>query len=264
MADQVKKLVDNGQLLNYDICFESELVARLAKQTPIENDDINMSQAKHAFCNSYYNHPFWRGGINSSLDDRITFENSNKIKQSRDSIEIISENFSNQLNQVRQYLVSFTIYGQEADDNLANETKTAIEKTIKSVTNERNLLQSIIDNYNQKNSENLIQQVNIIEEKVERLGIENENFRKNFELRKEQSKDLYGRYGSNFHSSVFGYGPMQSSSQSWLMFSSFLFGFIGLIAIGTQVIPHISLPSLSFLKDTQTYNQPIKKTNIRY
>jgi FtsZ-binding cell division protein ZapB len=262
MADQVKKMVDNGQFLNYDACFESEVVARLAIKTPVRDDDVNMSQAKDLFCSPYYNHPFWRGGINGSLDDRIAIENNNLIKESNDAINIISENFSTKLNQVRQHLVSFKIYGQEADENLANETKDAIEQSIKSVIDKRNILELIIDNFNNKNNETLIQQVNIIEERIKQLSKENENFRKNFELRKEQAKDLYGRYDSNFHSSIFGYGPMQSSSQSWLLFTSFLFGFIGLIAIGSQVIPSITLPSLSFLKDTQI--QPLKKTNARY
>lgn len=262
MADQVKNLVDNGQILNYDACFESEVVARLAKKTPIVDDDVNMSQAKDVFCNPYYNHPFWRGGINSSLDDRITIESDNQIKRARNTVNNISENFLNQLNQVRQYLVSFKIYGQEADENSANQTKNNIEKSIKSVLDERNLLQLIIDNFNNKNNETLIQQVNIIEERVNQLDKENENFRKNFELRKEQAKDLYGRYDSNFHSSIFGYGPMQASSQSWLLFTSFLFGFIGLITISAQIIPNITLPTLSFLSETQ--NQPVKKTNIRY
>jgi hypothetical protein len=129
MADQVKNLVDNGQILNYDACFENEVVASLAKKTPVVDDDVNMSQAKDAFCNPYYNHPFWRGGINGSLDDRIAIESDNQIKRARKSVNNISENFLNQLNQLRQYLVSFKIYGQEADENSANQTKNNIEKS---------------------------------------------------------------------------------------------------------------------------------------
>jgi FtsZ-binding cell division protein ZapB len=262
MADQVKKLVDNGQILNYDACFENELVATLAKKVPGANNDVNLTEGKDLFCSPYYNHPFWRGGINSSLDDRITSKNNNLIKQANDAVNIISENFSTKLNQVRQSMVSFKIYGQEVDENETNLSKNAIEQSIKMITDERNKLQLTIDNFTSNDKKNLTQQVNIIEHQIKHLNKENENFRKNFELRKEQAKDLYGRYDSNFHSSIFGYGPMQGLSQSWLLFTSFIFGFIGLIAIGAQIIPSITLPSLSFLKDTQ--NQQFKKTNIRY
>jgi hypothetical protein len=54
-----------------------------------------------------------------------------------------------------------------------------------------------------ENSEEMLQQVASNEDSIRQLSNENYNYKKGNELRREQSKDLYTRYDSNFHSSAF-------------------------------------------------------------
>jgi hypothetical protein len=86
----------------------------------------------------------------------------------------------------------------------------------------------------------MLQQVADSENIINRINNENINFKKGNDLRREQAKDLYTRYDSNFHSSAFGYfgyNPLHSSSQSGLVFTSFFMGFVGLVVLGFQVLP---------------------------
>jgi len=265
----VKNLVDTGKILNYDSCFLNQTVLNSAKQNPVVNDDVNMSQSIDKLCHPYFNHAFWRGGIASTIDDRLSSSfnnivNKNELDKSKASINFSTDNFTNQINRVKQHIIGFKLYGQESDEHEAQNDKNAIEVTIKAVADERKKLEAILDNLNKNNSNEMIQETNEKEEKIKSLTKENEDFRKKSELRNEQAKDLYKRYNSNFHSSVFGYGPIQSSNQSALMFVSFLMGIIGLIAGGIQISHFIPYPDLLFLKSESKHTPPIKRTNIRY
>ena len=58
MSNQVKNMVDGNKILNYDACFQNPDVVGLAKQNPVANDDVNMSQSIDRLCRPYFNHPF--------------------------------------------------------------------------------------------------------------------------------------------------------------------------------------------------------------
>ena len=248
MADQIRKLVDEGSLLNYDACFQNSTVSNLAAQNPVANDDLNMSLSKDRLCRIYYNNAFWRGGVNGGIDDRVVNKsssgwNSNASRKAQSSVGNIKSDFDNNINRVRQAIVSFRVYGNMNDANNVARSKSDIENNISKIRAENTKLETVLASLKKENSEEMLHQVADNEENIRQLSIENANFRKGNELRREQSKDLYTRYDSNFHSSAFGYfgyNPIHSSSQSALVFTSFFMGFIGLIALGVHLVPLIS------------------------
>ena len=248
MADQIKKLVDEGSLLNYDACFQNNTVGNLAAQNPVANDDLNLSSSKDRLCRIYYNNAFWRGGVNGGIDDRIKSAsssgwNTNSSQRARSTIGNIKSDFDNNVNRARQAIVSFRVYGNMNDANNVTRSKADIENNISKIRAENAKLETVLASLKKENSEEMLQQVADNEENIRQLSNENYNYRKGNELRREQSKDLYTRYDSNFHSSAFGYfgyNPIHHSSQSALVFTSFFMGFVGLIALGVHLVPLLS------------------------
>lgn len=248
MADQIRKLVDEGTILNYDACFQNSTVTNLAAQNPVANDDLNMSLSKDKLCRIYYNNAFWRGGVNGGVDDRIANKSSsgwdsNRAKKAQSSVSNIKSDFDTNINRARQAIVSSRVYGNMNDANNVARSKSDIENNISKVRAETAKLETVLAALKKENSEEMLHQVADNEENIRQLTAENANFRKGNELRREQSKDLYTRYDSNFHSSAFGYfgyNPIHHSSQSALVFTSFFMGFIGLIALGVHLVPLVS------------------------
>lgn len=248
MADQIRKLVDDGIILNYDSCFQNSTVSNLAAQNPVPNDDLNMSLSKDKLCRIYYNNAFWRGGVNGGIDDRVGNKSSsgwdsNRAKKAQSAVGNIKSDFDTTINRVRQAIVSSRVYGNMNDANNVARGKSDIENNISKIRAETTKLATVLAALKKENSEEMLHQVADNEENIRQLSNENENFKKGNELRREQSKDLYTRYDSNFHSSAFGYfgyKPIHHSSQSALVFTSFFMGFIGLIALGVHLVPLVS------------------------
>jgi hypothetical protein len=245
MAKQIKKLVDQGQILNYDACFLDSAVTKLAKEQPVDNDDLNMSMSKDRLCRMYFNNSFWRGGINSSIDDRIRTASKSgwdttAQKTSRNIVEVSQTDFNNNLNRLTQSIVSMHMYGNTNDANNVADSKARIESNLNKIHAESAKLDTALEVLNRENSDEMLQQVADTEGKMRQIEMENNKFRLGNELRREQAKDLYTRFDSNFHSSAFGYfgyNPMHPSSQPALVFTSFFMGFIGLVIVGIQVVP---------------------------
>ena len=268
MSDQIQKMVDSGELLNYDSCFQNETIANLASKQPVLNDDVNMSQSKDRLCRIYYNNSFWRGGINNTIDDRVTNNvvniwNKQIADKSKSVINIINENFSNQLNQARQFIIAYNLYGQERDFSKIQDIKNDVESSILSIVNERKKIETLLNTLKKENSDSLLQEVKDNEEKIRNLKNDNDKHRLTNELRREQTKDLYERYNSNFHSSPFGYAPISSSNQSPIMFTSILMGIIGLVSAGLQISQFINNPS-TIIQSQVKQSQIVKKVNARY
>jgi hypothetical protein len=104
-------------------------------------------------------------------------------------------------------------------------------------------LQVILTALQQENNSDVMKNIADIENKIKKLTAETLYYKKGKELRKEQTKDLYTRFDSNFHSSGFGsylgYKPLAASSQPALMFVSFFMAFIGIIILGIQIGPNL-------------------------
>ena len=245
MVKQIKKLIDQGLILNYDACFLDTTVTKLAQQHPVDNDDLNMSMSKDRLCRMYFNNAFWRGGINSSIDDRIRAVtksgwDTTAQKNSRNIVEVSQTDFNNNLNRLTQSIVSMHMYGNSNDANNVADAKARIENNLGKIRTETTKLDTVLEILKSENSDEMLQQVADTEGKIRQIEMENDKFRLGNELRREQSKDLYTRFDSNFHSSAFGYfgyNPMHPSSQPALVFTSFFMGFIGLVIVGIQVLP---------------------------
>lgn len=255
MSDQIKSKVDKGQLLNYDACFLDSAVAQIAAQKPVNNDDLNSSLAKDRLCRIYYNNAFWRGGISTSIEDRIpnlskSGWNTTSAETSQNTRSTLNGEFSSLVERVRQAIVSQHVYGSANDISNVTNTKSDIERNIQKFRDENARLQNILNELKNENSEELLQQVADREEKIRKLNTQNAEYKQGNELRREQSKDLYNRYNSNYHSSAFGYfgyNPLNAATQSGLLFTSYFMGFIGLIVLGIQVGPLLlgKMPSFS-------------------
>jgi len=263
MTDQIKRLVDQGQLQNYDTCFQSALVASLASQNTLPNDDLNLSLTKDKLCRIYYKSAFWRGGINSNIDDRLDNKMSGvwdpKAEQkSKSAIDCIKAEYDSATARARQSIVSFHMYGNTNDANTANTAKASIETAISKVAKERKKLESVLDTLKKENSNEMLQQVADSESRIRQMTLENDEFRKGNELRREQAKDLNTRFDPNFHSSAlgyFGYKPMKQESQSAIIFISFFMGFIGLIVLGIKIVPLVmnmgfTMPSFAGISES--------------
>jgi uncharacterized protein YukE len=268
MSDQIKSKVDKGQLLNYDTCFLDSAVAQIAAQKPVSNDDLNSSLAKDRICRIFYNNAFWRGGINSSIDDRIpnlskSGWNTTAAETSQNTRSNLNSEFSTLVNRVRQAIVSQHVYGSANDISNVTNTKSDIERNIQKFRDENSRLQNILNDLKSENSEELLQQVADKEERLRKVKTQNAEYKQGNELRREQSKDLYNRFNSNYHSSAFGYfgyNPLNASTQSGLLFTSYFMGFIGLIVLGIQVGPILLGKMSSFSSPAQISSFASKNT----
>lgn len=241
--DQIKSAVENGKLLNYDACFQDSSVSNLAQQNPVNGDDLNMSLAIDKICKIYYKNPFWRGGINSSIDDRVKFEsssgwNSSVANSFSQTVQNIQTDFSNNMNQLTQNKQQ-----QSSDPNYVTSLQNNLENAISSMRKQKEKLQVILTALQQENNSDVMKNIADVENKIKKLTAETEYYKKGKELRKEQAKDLYTRFDSNYHPSGFGsylgYKPLSSSSQPALMFVSFFMAFIGIIILGIQIGPNL-------------------------
>ena len=267
MSDSIKQLVDQGQLLNYDTCFQNSQVATLAQKNPLPDDDLNMSASKDRLCRIYYNNAFWRGGISSTIDDRAANQSTTlwsdaNEKASRAVVDNVTADYNTAKNQTRQSIISFNIYGANKDSYDAERGKEQLAADIMAVANEGRNLTNVLTRLKAEDSPAVLQEVADKEIAIKRLSKENDEFKKQNDLRKEQVRDLNTRFNPNFHSTAFGffgYSPMHQESQSALIFVSFLMGFIGLIVLGLKVIP--------LILSTNVFNNMFKvnpSSNISY
>jgi len=259
MSNQIKQLVEQGQLLNYDTCFQHSKVAELAQRNPVPNDDLNFSNSKDRLCRIYYNNAFWRGGINANIDDRAqnqttTLWNDAKTKAAQTKIDMTTAEYNTTKNRTRQSIISFHMYGATRDSDDAERGKAQLGTAVVTLANESRNLNNILTQLRAEDSPAVLQEVADKEIAINKMSKENADFKKLNDLRKEQVKDLNNRYKPNFHSTVFGffgYKPMQQQSQSALIFVSFLMGFIGLIILGMKIIPLLGALAPSFLQQQQ-------------
>lgn len=258
MVDQIRRQVDSGKILNYDACFQNPLTSSLALKNPVPNDDLNMGLAKDKLCRTFFNIHFWRGGVNSSIDDRIkneltaSWDNKTSTKY-KSSIDKLQSDFQSNTNDIKQATLSWHLYGQENDNTKISNIKQGIQTSIEKIKKHRTDLNVIGNNIKKQNDTETLQTVSADEENLRRLELENKEFRKIAELRREQAKNLYTRYDGNYHSSVFGYTPIRPSSRVGLMYASFFMGFIGLIGMGILIANILITPPTQSTSSTNSF-----------
>jgi hypothetical protein len=264
MSNPIKQLVEKGQLLNYDTCFQHSKVAELAQKNPVHNDDLNFSNSKDRLCRIYYNNAFWRGGINANIDDRAqnqatTLWTDDKTKAAQTKIEITTAEYNTTKNRTRQSIISFHMYGASRDSDDAERGKAQLGASVVTLANETRSVNNVLTQLRAEDSPAVLQEVADKEIAINKMAKQNEEFKKLNDLRKEQVKDLNNRFKPNYHSTIFGffgYKPMQQQSHGALIFVSFLMGFIGLIILGMKIIPLLgALPLLPLLQQPMQRQQ---------
>ena len=76
VTDQIKKLVVDGTLKNYDQCVQNQTINNLAQSNKLPNDDGAVNNTRYSMCASYYNNPGWAGGANKNEDRKDAFKYS--------------------------------------------------------------------------------------------------------------------------------------------------------------------------------------------
>ena len=255
--DQVRTMVDNGDVLNYDACVQHPRVWGLAAADRVPGDDPGLNQTRYKLCTNFFKTGSWRGGIAASVDDRKdtvandwTPERRAQFVRVRDDIVGSVNNF---INVVKQRSIPAALEYPGAA-NEVQVAKATIDTLLTRLASERRRITGYTDSLQKQQNVQLVEEVAETELKVRKIEQENEQFRKAAELREGQVSDVYKKYDSNYHTSVFGYAPHEWSHSSWygfmpyslyinlsptsrtgILFMAFFFAFAAIIAVAVRV-----------------------------
>ena len=241
--DQVRRMVDGGQLLNYDACVSSPRVWALAAERKKPGDDAGMSQTRGELCGSFYKNPTWRGGISAAIDDRKSVEANDwtpeKRKQYVQIRDDMKANFANNMNVLKSQAAPAALEFPGAAKQV-EDARGMVESITGRLAAETDQLNAYVTVLQGKQGQELVDEVSQTEFKLRNLEKENANYKKTAELRSEQATDLYNKYEGNYHSSSFGYMPLHPTSRSALLTVAFFFGFIALILLGIKLAAYMT------------------------
>lgn len=255
--DQVRTMVDNGDVLNYDACVQHPRVWGLAAADRVPGDDGGLNQTRYKLCTNFFKTGSWRGGIAASVDDRKdtvandwTPEKRAQFVRVRDDIVGSVNNF---INVVKQRSIPAALEYPGAA-NEVQVAKATIDTLLTRLASERRRITGYTESLQKQQNVQLVEEVAETELKVRKIEQENEQFRKAAELREGQVSDVYKKYDSNYHTSVFGYAPHEWSHSSWygfmpyslyinlsptsrtgILFMAFFFAFAAIIAVAVRV-----------------------------
>ena len=244
--DQVRRMVDGGQLLNYDACVSNPRVWALAAERKKPGDDAGMSQTRGELCSSFYKNPTWRGGISAAIDDRKSVEANDwtpeKRKQYIDIRDDMKANFTNNMAVLKSQAAPAALEFPGAAKQIES-ARSMVESITGRMASETDRLNAYVGVLQSKQGQELVDEVSQTEFKLRNLEKENETYKKTAELRSEQATDLYKKYEGNYHSSSFGYMPLHPASRSSLLTVAFFFGFIALILLGIKLASNMTTMS---------------------
>jgi len=264
--DQVRTLVDNGDILNYDACVQYPRIWGLAAANKVPGDDPGLNQSRYKLCTNFYKTGSWRGGISPAIDDRKdTVANDWTPEKRAQYIRVrddITTTFKNNLNVVAMRSIPAALDYPGAADEVSN-AKSAILSLLSRLGAETKRITSYATALQAQQSSELVNEVAETELKLHKLEKENENYKKTADLRKEQTKDVYNKYDSNYHTSVYGYLPYEWTRSAWygfmpynlfidlsptsrtgILFMAFFFGFAAIIALCVRVATYFMDPTL--------------------
>lgn len=250
-------MVDEGHLLNYDACVQHPRVWGIAAANKLAGDDPGLNNTRYGLCTNYYKNGSWRGGISPGIDDRKDVLASEWTPDRRRAFvrvrDDIVANFNNNLNVVRARSVPAVLDYPNAQ-NEVDTSKNAIDSLIGRVAAENGRIGGIVQALQRQQGQELMDRVSEKEQKIRKLETENNKYRFQAEIAREQADSVYNKYESNQHSGIFGYGMFDYSYSNWyswmpynpyvnlnpssrsgLLFLAFFFGFLAIIAIGVKV-----------------------------
>ena len=265
--DQVRTMVDNVDILNYDACVQNPRVWGLAAADRVPGDDGGLNQTRYKLCTNFFKTGSWRGGISPSVDDRKdtvandwTPERRAQFVRVRDDIVASVNNF---INVVKQRSIPAALEYPGAA-NEVNVAKGSVDTLISRLASERKRITGYTDLLQKQQNVQMVEDVAETELKVRKLEQENEQFRKTAELREDQVSNVYKKYDSNFHTSIFGYSPHEWSHSMWygfmpyslyidlsptsrtgILFMAFFFAFAAIIAVAVRVWMYYSTSKIA-------------------
>ena len=254
--DQIRRMVDDGTLLNYDACVQNPRVWGFAAADRVPGDDPGLNKTRFNLCTNFYKTGSWRGGISPGIDDRKdalaaewTPERRRQFVTIRDDL---AGNFNNAMNVVRSRT------GAAALDypGAAKEVETAkgnITSYTSRLASEGQRVDAYVKAMQKSQNVDLINRVSEKEQVIRKLEKENNKYKFHAEAAKEQANSLYNKYEGNQHSMIFGYAPweiywsywytwvpynpyvnLNPTTRSGLLFLAFFFGFLAIIVVGVK------------------------------
>jgi len=242
--DQVRRLVENGTILNYDACVNFPQVWGLAAAQKLPGDDAGLNQTRSGLCSNFYKNAYYRGGISAAIDDRKSVDAKEWTPEKRKEYvrirDDIKANFKNNVavltSQAGPAALGYAGVTQQIDT-----AKSAVDSLTGRLASETNRLNTYVSALQSVQGDKLVEEVSDTEFKIRNLEKENKDYAKIASLRNEQATGLYNKYEGNYHSSMFGYMPLHTSSRSALLTTAIFLGVIALIMIGikmTEMILH--------------------------
>ena len=246
--EKIRKLVDDGAILNFDAC---KMSTDVHKVFPGYNDNEIA-----AICTPFYKTGHWRGGISPAIDDRKETaigwspERTKQYKAIRDDI---TKNFNNAVSVInnRTSAAALDYPGAAKEIDKAKQTLAA---SLSRIAMEGNQLATEVAAIQKAQNGELANRAREKEAAIRKMEEENLEYKFRNEASEERVKDLYNRYEGNQSNMVYSYAPWEVSQSSWyswpsnnqyinlnpmsrsgLLFLAFFFGFMAIIAIGVKV-----------------------------
>jgi hypothetical protein len=235
--DQVRRLVEKGDILNYDACVANQQIWGLASANKLPGDDAGLSQTRLGLCTNFFKNGFYRGGISAAIDDRKSVDANEWTPERRKQYihirDDIVANFRNNVVVLKTQAAPADL-GYSGAAEQVDAAKSKVDTLTAKIAAEVSRLTSYATALQNKNGPELISEVSETEFKLRTLEKENKEYEKLAELRSEQATDVYNKYEGNYHSSMFGYMPLHPSSRSALLTTAIFFGLVALILIGIK------------------------------
>uniref|UniRef100_A0A6C0DRE2 Uncharacterized protein n=1 Tax=viral metagenome TaxID=1070528 RepID=A0A6C0DRE2_9ZZZZ len=249
--DQIRKMVDEGIILNFDACVQNSRVKALVPdQSPAG------SNTRNGLCAPFYKTGSWRGGISPGVDDRKdtiqsewTQERTNQFTAIR---EQIVSNFNNAVTTINSRTAAAALDYPGAANEIAQAKQTAVN-SISRLAAEGTQIGTFVTSMQQSQSGELMMNVAEKEAAIRKMEHENKAYRFQEEASKERTEGVYNKYEGNQHDVVFSYAPFEVSWSAWyswapynpyvnlnpmsrsgLLFLAFFFGFLAVMAIGVK------------------------------
>ena len=250
--DQVRILVENGTILNYDACVNFPQVWGLAAAQKLPGDDAGLNQTRSGLCSNFYKNAYWRGGISGAIDDRKSVDAQEWTPEKRKNyVRIrndIQANFKINTDVLKSQAAPAALEYAGAAQQV-DAAKGKIDSLTGRLANETNRLNTFVTALQSVQGDKLIEEVSDTELKIRNLEKENKDYAKIASLRNEQATGVYNKYEGNYHSSMFGTMPLHPSSRSALLTTAIFLGIIALIMVGlkiTELLSHQGGASLGF------------------
>jgi len=265
--DQVRTMVDNGEILNYDACVQNPRIWGLAAATKVPGDDSGLNQSRYNLCTNFYKTGSWRGGISPAIDDRKdTVANDWTPEKRAQHIRVrddITTSFNNNLNVVSMRSVPAALDYPGAAKEVEN-AKSAILSLMSRLSAETARITAYAAALQKQQSSELVSEVAETELRLRKLEKENETYKKTAELREEQTGSVYKKYDSNYHSATYGYLPHEWNQSAWysfmpyslfidlsptsrtgILFAGFFFAFAAIIALVVRLATYYMDPKIT-------------------